>query len=763
MSGKTTTTATTAKTTLTFKTADLTGLVREDDTLAATGTLNAVDSDPTATLTWSVAGGGIGTYGKLVVDQFGHWTYLLNNDSSAVQSMRDGDVARETFTVQVVDSSGTSSSQKVTVNVAGTNDAPVISAAPGQDMGAVQEDGVLTASGQLTAFDPDKGSKLVWSVANAGVGTYGKVTVDPNGAWTYQLDNTLAAVQDLGGGDTLTDKVAVLVTDDTGLVTSKEIAITIAGNPDLPTVTGAVTGSVTEDGLSLNSVGQLTAQGGDPVPMTWSVENDGVGTYGTLHVFQTGLWSYTLNNASDAVQALNNNDHVHDIFTVDLSDNHGGVVSTQIDITVNGQNEPDSVVVVPPPVVAPPPPPVVAQTPFTTIDPATASQQADAIIHAVLGNASGITADPASLHVVGDQYSIGFYDGSLAPLGIGPGLLLTTGHMPFTWNSSASSGWDNALAGDADLDAVVNSVFHTVGYDASTVEFGFDVTDPTVTGIHFNVALGSDEFPEWVNQYVDIGAVIVNGVNVAYFNNNPTAPLSIIGSNLSANYFLDNTDGHLPIEYDGMSNVLSIFAPVQFGHNTIKIGVEDTGDHALDTGLFISNLTATDIPTSGIGLDVYGTNTSDTETGTQIAEVYDLQAGDDVVYAMEGNDVVYGGAGNDYIDAGKGADYLSGGAGADVFVYESTLDSAPTAMDTILDFNSVDGDKIDFSQIDAVSGGTDDAFTVVDTFTGTAGELTIASQGTWYLVSGDTDGDGVADLALHVTSASTIVASDFVL
>lgn len=70
----------------------------------------------------------------------------------------------------------------------------------------------------------------------------------------------------------------------------------------------------------------------------------------------------------------------------------------------------------------------------------------------------------------------------------------------------------------------MRTVFNTTSLDATTLTVNFTVTDPGITGISFNIVFGSDEYPEWVNQYVDIGAILVNGVNVAYFNHDPHAP-----------------------------------------------------------------------------------------------------------------------------------------------------------------------------------------------------------------------------------------------
>ena len=56
-------------------------------------------------------------------------------------------------------------------------------------------------------------------------GAHGSLTITPDGAWTYEVDNDLPAVQDLGDGETLTDTVTVTSLDGT----EQSIAITING------------------------------------------------------------------------------------------------------------------------------------------------------------------------------------------------------------------------------------------------------------------------------------------------------------------------------------------------------------------------------------------------------------------------------------------------------------------------------------------------------------------------------------------------------
>ena len=67
--------------------------------------------------------------------------------------------------------------------------------------------------------------------------------------------------------------------------------------------------------------------------------------------------------------------------------------------------------------------------------------------------------------------------------------------------------------------------------------------------------------------------------------------------------------------------------------------------------------------------------------------------------------------------------------------------------------------------MDAIAGGSDDAFTMVSAFTGVAGELTTVYNANVNatFVYGDTDGDGAADFAFTLKNTSSVSASDFIL
>lgn len=129
-------------------------------------------------------------------------------------------------------------------------------------------------------------------------------------------------------------------------------------------------------------------------------------------------------------------------------------------------------------------------------------------------------------------------------------------------------------------------------------------------------------------------------------------------------------------------------------------------------------------------------------------------AGNDAIIGGALGDLIFGGAGNDVIRGGGGADQLYGGAGNDRFVYTALSDSTAGAMDRIHDFAS--GDVIDFAALglSVFSAGG---------FTNRSGEVTATYTGGAWLIEGDVNGDGVADIVIQVDQAAGYVwsASDF--
>jgi len=131
------------------------------------------------------------------------------------------------------------------------------------------------------------------------------------------------------------------------------------------------------------------------------------------------------------------------------------------------------------------------------------------------------------------------------------------------------------------------------------------------------------------------------------------------------------------------------------------------------------------------------------------------------LYGDAGNDVLYGLGGNDVLIGGAGADRLYGSAGADRFVIDKIGNSLPTARDRIGDFTRGE-DKIDLRSIDAnTSLGGDQAFSFIGgkAFSGKAGELNFAGN----VLSGDVNGDRIADFQVDIPNVSSLLGTDFYL
>ena len=172
-----------------------------------------------------------------------------------------------------------------------------------------------------------------------------------------------------------------------------------------------------------------------------------------------------------------------------------------------------------------------------------------------------------------------------------------------------------------------------------------------------------------------------------------------------------------------------------------------------------------------------GSSFDDDIVGSNMDDELVCESGNDVLRGGSGNDKLEGGAGEDELFGGLGKDILNGemgadrptgGAGADRFEFRSASYSTPTASgrDLILDFNRGQGDKVDLNKMDANSTiANDQAFSFIGkaAFSGNAGELRYGITGETTTVSGDVNGDGVADFRVSLDRSLVMVASDFLL
>jgi VCBS repeat-containing protein len=200
-----------------------------DTLLETSGTLTIVDPDPGESSFQAATINGI--YGDLTIDVAGNWAYSADNTQAAIQALGVGETLIDTLTVATFD--GTTHDITITIN--GADDAPVIG---GTSIGAVTEDGALTASDNLTITDVDTSDNPISFnnvIPTLGDNGYGNFEITGN-TWSYTLNNGHASVQALDVGETLNDTFTYTATDSSTQV----VIVTITGTEDAPTVNNAI-------------------------------------------------------------------------------------------------------------------------------------------------------------------------------------------------------------------------------------------------------------------------------------------------------------------------------------------------------------------------------------------------------------------------------------------------------------------------------------------------------------------------------------------
>ncbi|MDP9964697.1 VCBS repeat-containing protein [Variovorax paradoxus] len=280
---------------------------------------------------------GSNGHGSFTLAADGSWTYAADNGQAAIQQLSAGQSISDSFTA--VSSDGTAS-QVVTVTITGTNDVPIIG---GVASGATQEDfavsgGGLAASGALTITDVDAGqSSFTVQASTAGSNGYGSFTLTADGNWTYIADNSQAAIQQLGAGQSINDSFTAVSSDGTA---SQLVTVTITGTNDVPTIGGVAIGAVNEDGSApnLSANGALTIADVDAGQSNFAAQAHTAGSngHGSFTLAADGGWSYTADNSQSAIQQLGAGQSVTDSFTAVSSD---GTASQLVTVTITGTND----------------------------------------------------------------------------------------------------------------------------------------------------------------------------------------------------------------------------------------------------------------------------------------------------------------------------------------------------------------------------------------------------------------------------------------
>ncbi|MCY1484116.1 VCBS repeat protein [compost metagenome] len=339
-----------------------------------------------------------GLYGTLTLNGDGSYTYVVDNTLAAVQALREpSDILIERFTYRVADNGGEFDDAQIVVVIRGQNDNPVAA----DDSATAVEAGVLNNGGSGVDpsgnvldndndvdggevppnpnLDPDPDAidygetKTVASVRTGAVegagtagtlgtelrGSYGWLTLNADGSYTYRLDNAMAEVQALRPGFSLSDSFNYSVVDTAGAADIAVLNITIQGTNDNPVANNDSALAVEAGGLNNGSLGvdpsgnvllndtdvdrygeTLSASGVSQGGVVGTIGSAFAGTYGSLTLNADGSYTYVVNNADPRVQALRTAlDTLSETFTYTARDLAGATSTATLTVTILGRND----------------------------------------------------------------------------------------------------------------------------------------------------------------------------------------------------------------------------------------------------------------------------------------------------------------------------------------------------------------------------------------------------------------------------------------
>ncbi|MCK8086470.1 VCBS domain-containing protein [Vibrio sp. 1CM8B] len=322
----------------------------QDEPIETGGALTSEDPDVTFIVKEVAGDNDLGTF---VINDDGTWTFVAN---SPYDELADGEQIQDSTTVQTSDGG----EQVITVTIIGTDDAAVAT----DDSGSVTEDidvdeitNQLVTSGQIVITDVDSDTPTFLAdgefnlVGSTNESQLGVLSIDPDGAWTYVVNND--DVQYLDDDEFVTEVYTVTASDGT----TSEVIITINGADDPSDITvgegDSDTGEVTEDvdvDLESNNLitsGTLTITDVDDNDVA-AFQPNGVfnpegstndTALGMLTITDDGEWTYVVDN--DEVQYLDDDEFVTEVYTVTAIDG----TTSEVTITINGADDPSEITV----------------------------------------------------------------------------------------------------------------------------------------------------------------------------------------------------------------------------------------------------------------------------------------------------------------------------------------------------------------------------------------------------------------------------------
>ncbi|WP_313086131.1 retention module-containing protein [Pseudomonas sp.] len=285
----------------------------------------------------------------------------LQVDPSAYGYLAAGEKLLLTYSYDVVDNNGGSTSTTATLTIEGRNDAPLIGSTvqtgtvseradrvPGENAGALSTSGDFgftdadlsdshTLSSQLiSATDAD--GKPVAALGNLVATLAGSAQGDGLGSVHWDYSVAAGALDYLGAGETITLVYRVSVTDGSAAAASRDVTVTLTGSNDAPIISGAVSFATNEDAPSytLNLLQNATDEDANDVLGVSNLQLVGGGDSSGVSFDAAGN-SLAINPSAYDYLAVGEKVVLN--YSYDVSDASGGVTQAAASITIEGRND----------------------------------------------------------------------------------------------------------------------------------------------------------------------------------------------------------------------------------------------------------------------------------------------------------------------------------------------------------------------------------------------------------------------------------------
>ncbi len=255
-------------------------------------TVTATDVDAGDTKAYALKS-GVGDQALLIIDSS---TGAVTLKASADYETK----ASYSFTVVATDAAGLTDEKVVTVAVTNVNEAPVAvadTALATEKGGTANGSAGVDPTGNVLSNDTDvdaADTKTVTAVrmgstsgtlGQALAGSYGSLTLNTNGSYSYAVNNSLSTVQALrSSSDTLTDTFSYTMRDAGGLTSASTLSITIRGANDAPVITSGSSGNVAENSSPAVAIYTATASDVDAADTKSYSLKAGVGDEALLNI-----------------------------------------------------------------------------------------------------------------------------------------------------------------------------------------------------------------------------------------------------------------------------------------------------------------------------------------------------------------------------------------------------------------------------------------------------------------------------------------------